>query len=138
MGRWKPESTWEGGNQSHHGKVETTESLQEGRNHGVTMGGWNPESPWEGGNHRVTMGRWKPWSSHGVTMGRWKPVNMGRWKPESPWEDGNQSHHREGGNHRVRRVETMGREGGNHRVTMGRWKLWSHHRKVETTVSRGG
>ena len=58
MRRWKP--------QSHHGKVETTESL------------------WEGGNHRVTTERWKPQSkhrkveimkslqegrNHGVTMG---------------------------------------------------------------------
>ena len=43
------ESPWEGGNhrvnmgrrkpQSHHRKVQTMESLQEGRNHGVTMGG---------------------------------------------------------------------------------------------------
>ena len=43
MGRWKP--------QSHHRRVETTESPWEGVNHGVVM-----ESPWEGGNQRVTMG----------------------------------------------------------------------------------
>ena len=43
MGRWKP--------QSHHRKMETTESPSQGVNHRVVM-----ESPWEGGNHGVTMG----------------------------------------------------------------------------------
>ena len=57
MGEWTP--------QSHHRRVDTTESPQEGGNHRrvETM-----ESPWEGGNHKVTMGQ---------------------WKPETPWEGGN-------------------------------------------------
>ena len=38
-------SSWEDGNQSHHGKVETTlESPWEGGNHTVTMGRWKPQS----------------------------------------------------------------------------------------------
>ena len=48
MGRWIP--------QSHHEKVETTESPQKDGNHRVTTERWKPQSqPWEGGNHRVTM-----------------------------------------------------------------------------------
>ena len=50
MRGWKRQShTWEGGNhQSHHRKVKTMESLQEVRNHGVTMG--------KVGTKRVIMG----------------------------------------------------------------------------------
>ena len=62
MGGWKP--------QSHHGRVETTESPQEDGNHRVTTGEWKTtESPQEGGNHRRVETMESAWEggNHRVT-----------------------------------------------------------------------